>query len=213
MHPINPETRRDRKKAEMQLRIMQSAMRLFRADGFENTTMEAIAEAADVAKRTLYSYFPVKESLVSAYWLNNMRQKNDLLPLLLERYPDTRSRLSAVFLSAAEGFKAEPEFARIHFSYQFQQIGNSKQPPFRSDFVRFLSVAIEAGQNANDLRKDIAATELATQVMLNFTAICLMWFSDSEAFSLDERLTQTVNCFIDGVGISQKESQGKSTDG
>jgi len=197
----------------MQLRIMQSAMRLFRADGFENTTMEAIAEAADVAKRTLYSYFPVKESLVSAYWLNKMRQKNDLLPLLLESYSDTRSRLSAVFLSAAEGFKAEPEFARIHFSYQFQQIGNSKQPPFRSDFVQFLSVVIETGQNENDLRKDIAATELAIQVMLNFTVICLTWFSDSEAFSLDERLTHTVNCFIDGVGIDRKKSQGKSTDG
>jgi len=40
-----------------------------------------------------------------------------------------------------------------------------------------------------------------------------MWFSDSEAFSLDERLTQTVNCFIDGVGINLKESQGKSING
>ncbi len=204
MHELNSETRRDRKKAEMQLRIMQSAMCLFRADGFENTTMEAIAEAADVAKRTLYSYFPAKESLVSAYWLNNVRQNNDLLPLLFKNYPDTRSRLIAVFLSAAKGFKAEPEFARIHFSYQFQQIGNSKQPLPRSDFVQFLSVVIETGQREKDLRKDIVVTELATQVMLNFTAICLMWFSGSEVFSLDERLTHTVDCFIDGVGINRK---------
>ncbi|MBL1293920.1 MAG: TetR/AcrR family transcriptional regulator [Thiotrichales bacterium] len=183
---------------------MQSAMCLFRADGFENTTMEAIAEAADVAKRTLYSYFPAKESLVSAYWLNNVRQNNDLLPLLFKNYPDTRSRLTAVFLSAAKGFKAEPEFARIHFSYQFQQIGNSKQPLPRSDFVQFLSVVIETGQREKDLRKDIVVTELATQVMLNFTATCLMWFSGSEVFSLDERLTYTVDCFIDGAGINRK---------
>jgi len=200
MSQSTPDTRRERKKAEMQLHIMQSAMNLFRVKGFENTTMEAIAEAADVAKRTLYSYFPAKEALVSAYWLNNVRQKSDLLPLLLESYPDTRSRLIAVFLSAAEGFNAEPEFARIHFSYQFQQIGSSKNPQLGSAFVKFLSVVIEAGQRENDIRNDITATALAIQIMLNFTAICLMWFSDPESFSLDERLTHAVNCFIDGAG-------------
>jgi len=31
-----------------------------------------------------------------------------------------------------------------------------------------------------------------------------MWFSGSEVFSLDERLTYTVDCFIDGAGINRK---------
>ncbi len=199
MSESNTHTRRDRKKIEMQLRIMTCAMGLFRKQGLINTTMEAIAETADVAKRTLYGHFPVKEAIVSAYWLNNVRQKSSLLPLLLETYPDTRSRLIAVFLSAAEGFKAEPEFARIHFSYQFQQIGKCTQPHLRSDFVLFLTAVMEAGQSDGDIRHDIVATELATQVMLNFTAICLLWFSNPESFSLDERLTHAVNCFIDGA--------------
>lgn len=194
-----PNTRRDRRKVEIQLRITQCAMDLFRKQGWVNTTMEAIAEAADVAKRTLYSHFPVKEAIVSAYWLNNVRQQSSLLPLLLETYSDTRSRLTAIFLSAAEGLKSEPEFARIHFSYQFQQIGRNTQPHLRNDFVLFLTAVMDVGQADGDIRHDITAAELATQIMLNFTAICLLWFSNPESFSLDERLTHAVDCFIDGA--------------
>jgi len=162
--------------------------------------MEAIAEEADVAKRTLYSYFPAKEAIVSAFWLLNVEQKRELLPQLLAEYPGTHSRLTSVFLDAAEGFKAEPEFARIHFGYQFQQIGKSKQPLVTNDFTRFLTAIMEAGQAENDIRRDIPAAELAMQSMLNFTSICLIWFSNINLFSLDQRLTQSVDCFIKGAG-------------
>jgi len=194
------QSRRDRKKAAMQLLITESAMNLFRKNGFDNTTMESIAEKADVAKRTLYSYFPVKEAIISAYWLQNSQKKCALLPLLLESCPDTRSRLKTVFLDGAKGLKSEPEFARIHFSYQFQQISKSTQQLFRSDFNLFLIAVLEAGQKQGDVRNDLSASELAAQTMLNFTAICLMWFSNPDLFSLDERLAHTVDCFIDGVG-------------
>lgn len=194
------QSRRVRKKVAMRLLIVESAMNLFRKDGFDNTTMESIAEKADVAKRTLYSYFPVKEAIVSAHWLQNAQEKCDLLPLLLKSYPSTRSRLMAVFLDGAKGFKSEPEFARIHFSYQFQQIGKSTQPLFRSSFDLFLITVLETGQKQGDIRNDLSAAELATQVMLNFTAICLVWFSNPDSFPLDERLAHAVDCFIDGVG-------------
>ncbi|MCF6324413.1 MAG: TetR/AcrR family transcriptional regulator [Gammaproteobacteria bacterium] len=194
-------SRQERKKADMQLHLMQYAMKLFRTKGFDDTTMGEIASTADVTKRTLYHHFPMKEALVSAYWLNNIHLHQNQLPLLLENFPDTRSRLLAVFLSAAEGFKSETEFARIHFSYQFQKIGKNSKPQIPDDFVIFLTAVIEAGQHERNLRNDVTATELATQIMLNFTAICLMWFVDPDSFSLDKKLTNAVNCFIDGAGI------------
>ena len=38
--------------------------RLFTAKGYEETTMEDIAEAAEVSKATLYNYFSSKENLL-----------------------------------------------------------------------------------------------------------------------------------------------------
>ncbi|MFH8628263.1 TetR family transcriptional regulator [Streptomyces lydicus] len=54
---------RERKKEQTRQRIAATAWRLFAERGFEAVTVSEIAEAAEVAKATLFSYFPTKESL------------------------------------------------------------------------------------------------------------------------------------------------------
>ncbi|MDE1172965.1 MAG: helix-turn-helix domain containing protein [Parvibaculaceae bacterium] len=46
--------------------ILDAALELFRAHGFRRTSMEDIAEAAEIAKGTLYLYFRSKEELFTA---------------------------------------------------------------------------------------------------------------------------------------------------
>lgn len=48
-----------RKKEKTRQVIITTAMNLFIQNGYEATTMEQIAEMADIAKGTLYNYFPV----------------------------------------------------------------------------------------------------------------------------------------------------------
>ncbi len=57
---------RERKKADTREAIRGAAVDLFCRDGFEATTMDAVAEAADVSVRTVFRYFPTKEDLVFA---------------------------------------------------------------------------------------------------------------------------------------------------
>lgn len=59
----NPEGLRERKKRQTRSKIAAVAIRLFERQGFHGTTIAQIAEAADVAPRTVSSYFPVKEEL------------------------------------------------------------------------------------------------------------------------------------------------------
>lgn len=58
-----PESLRERKKRETREKIAGVSLRLFERNGFHGTTIAQIAEAADVAPRTVSSYFPVKEEL------------------------------------------------------------------------------------------------------------------------------------------------------
>jgi len=55
---------RERKKDRTRAAITRAALELFARDGFHATTIPAIAEAADVAPRTVSTYFPSKEGIV-----------------------------------------------------------------------------------------------------------------------------------------------------
>lgn len=55
---------RERKKVKTLNAIQEHALRLFREQGYENTTMEQIAQAAEVSLSTIFRYFPTKEDLV-----------------------------------------------------------------------------------------------------------------------------------------------------
>lgn len=55
---------RERKAARTRDHIIDVAIELFLAQGYEQTTIEQIAETAEVATSTLYRYFPSKELLI-----------------------------------------------------------------------------------------------------------------------------------------------------
>jgi len=55
--------RRERKKAEVRQRISDVATALFLSRGFDQVSVSEIAEAADVARPTVFAHFPRKEDL------------------------------------------------------------------------------------------------------------------------------------------------------
>src|ERR1700761_562999 len=55
---------RERKRAETHARIQTEAMRLFLERGFDAVTLDDIAAAADVSRRSLFHYFESKEEIV-----------------------------------------------------------------------------------------------------------------------------------------------------
>lgn len=56
---------RERKKARTRETILREAFRLFRERGYNVTTVEQIAEAAEISPATFFRYFPTKEDLVT----------------------------------------------------------------------------------------------------------------------------------------------------
>ncbi|MGB3481166.1 MAG: TetR family transcriptional regulator [Mycobacterium sp.] len=55
---------RERKKIKTRQAIRREALRLIQAQGYANTTVEQIADAADLSTSTFFRYFPSKESVL-----------------------------------------------------------------------------------------------------------------------------------------------------
>lgn len=62
-----PEGRRERKRRETRERIIQVAMAMFLERDFSSVTVDEIAEAADISKRSFFDYFPTKEDVVEGW--------------------------------------------------------------------------------------------------------------------------------------------------
>ncbi|MFF0491182.1 acyl-CoA-like ligand-binding transcription factor [Nocardia sp. NPDC003482] len=78
---------RERKKERTRRTIRTEAMRLFKKQGYGETTIEQIAEAADISPSTFFRYFPSKEQVVLA---------DDLDPIMIRAVEEQPAELSAL---------------------------------------------------------------------------------------------------------------------
>ena len=78
---------RERKKAKTRTAIQEHALRLFAEQGYEATTVEQIADAAEVSPSTFFRYFPTKEDVV---------MYDALDPLLLAAWEAQPAELSPI---------------------------------------------------------------------------------------------------------------------
>ncbi len=83
---------RARKKLQTRLRIEAAALELFESDGFDGATVEAIAAAAEIAPRTFFYYFPTKEDVVLADYVDRLER----IVEQIGRRPETESPWTAL---------------------------------------------------------------------------------------------------------------------
>ncbi|MFH8498463.1 TetR/AcrR family transcriptional regulator [Streptomyces coeruleorubidus] len=78
-----PAPLREQTRSVVRALLARTALELFAAKGYDDTTLEEIAAAAGVSKRTLFNYFRSKEDLA----LNGLSEQGELIAARLAERP------------------------------------------------------------------------------------------------------------------------------
>lgn len=177
-------------------------MDLFIKQGFDETTVERIAEEADIAKGTIYNHFPVKEAIISEYILQEIKGRGPEVALSLQELPDTRSRLIKILQETLEWveFEFDKELYKKYFAYRMQTLGQSvRGETSRSGFQFALAHIIALGQETGEIRKDIPGEVLAQQLESLHAITVADWLYLPESFLVAKRISWNVELFLNGA--------------
>jgi AcrR family transcriptional regulator len=203
--PAVPPARRERKKREARRRIYEAAFALFVEQGYDTTTVDQIAERADVAKGTVFNYFPRKTSFLAAlaeHWTISLLE--DLGPV--ESWVGTaRDKLTRVFVFLADLGARNPELARLAFFESLRYMHavvtdqRAEEEPVRrlQAMTRFL---LEQGRATGEIRPatDIAAAAALVEAAFHRTLADWLTVGGSRA-ALRRELTAKFDIVFNGI--------------
>lgn len=191
-------SRRERRKREVRQRIVEAAMKRFVRQGFEATTVDQIAEDADVAQKTFFNYFPTKQDLFHQLAAERIDEFCQILEEEREAQGSTQQKLEHCFLRLSELLEERKRLARD----LILEIMRNSPPGGSAEELSKLHAHFEAilrdGQAAGDVREDSPVDFLAEMVLGGFNTVMNNWLNIPD-YPVKDRLAQTAGFFAEAV--------------
>lgn len=168
-------TRRQRRRLEIELRLLDASKRLFIERGYDETTVAEIAETADVAYGTFFNYFPAKSDLLAAMGEREVAELSEQLSTLARRPGRIDETLTVLFDGFAKRLEAasprERALAAKIQSIAFAAAPEDRDLGYHDAFAAFIRQAVTSGR----VRADVEVETLSDLVAGAYSAMALSW--------------------------------------
>lgn len=188
-------SRRERKKIETRQRLMEAALRLFREQGYDDTTVGQIAEAADVAKGTFFNYFETKEAILPALVEWRLKELEDALLPEQGAPASPVARIKQALCLVAEDPLSDPVVVRRLFAARRYHL----DPRPVHVLTDLFSEQVCQAQAAGEIRADLDPIYLGGLIRALFFQQLMMWHHNYRPVPLQELLCTTVDLLMEGV--------------
>ncbi len=193
-------TRTERKKEETLNKIITTAVMLFNRHGLEAVTMEQIAAEVDIAKGTLYNYFPSRDAIIAAFLQRTFSDRQAGRVEQLRALPDTRARLTLVFTQLVEGVQRQKDIFEAFMLYRMKQTLSFRPVEAEpSGLGGLVHEIIRLGQQGGDLRADLPEELLAGLFEYAVIAAIRPYYLSPETFNARESIERCVDLFLNGA--------------
>ncbi|MEW6473070.1 MAG: TetR/AcrR family transcriptional regulator [Actinomycetota bacterium] len=191
---------REEKKQEQRRGILETAVALFRDQGFDATRIRDVTERLRISEGTFFNHFPTKQSVLEAAAQELLARITALLHHDAE--DDDRpaaERLEEIGAAFAGAFAGDRDFAALLARHTQFFLGRWSEAQWQARAYEPLTILLEDGQHRGELRADVPAGQLAELYVGMHLVTISNWLAGSPAGgALDERLRRAWAIFRDG---------------
>ncbi|HED09320.1 MAG TPA: TetR/AcrR family transcriptional regulator [Caldithrix abyssi] len=161
--------RKEREKQQRRNDIIDAAERLFFKKGYENTTMDQVAEEAELSKGTLYLYFKNKEDLYLAINIRGMGLLQGMFRQAVQKGNTGIEKVENIGRAYYEFSKKYPDYFSAMIYYESRNIPDMAEDScFQSceeqgmQTLQIVADAVDTGMKDGTIRDDLDPLMVAT---------------------------------------------------
>lgn len=211
--------RRERERTARREAILDAAQDLVATEGYHGLRMDAVAEAVELSKGTLYLYFENKDALCAAV---ATRLIDIFLPYLKSSLDDAESGLDAVRALLHAYYDFTQEYSH-HFRFALAWLSAGERmddsteafQTYRGrvgEMLSLVATSLQRGQADGSIRQDIDVFPQAINIWTSFLGVVLVGLnreSMQQRVPIPVDLQQLVPLHVDGV-LRALTSEGAS---
>lgn len=190
-------TRTQKRQKETRERIFRVAMELFIKNGFENTTVSEITEAADIGKGTFFTYFPTKEAIFRQLGVMMMENMSAAARQGLAAGQPVSRVLKDTLLVSAIWHENNKPITRQMIQSNFYSSADFSN---KGRFLELLMELIRSGKTSGEFGSAIDARDAAIVLVGTYFAAVAFWVL-TEDVSLRERFSNSIDVILNGLRV------------
>jgi AcrR family transcriptional regulator len=208
--------RREEKRDLTRQQLLTSAGELFAERGYDATSVEDVAERANLSKGTFYYHFETKEALVVELRRSMLAGTVDQTYALLAQGQPPITVLEKLLLERAAFTEREPELSKVFFLQRIQVIlfkdedlivqpdpEGKRKLLFRAAIYELVCEAQKRGQ----VRPDQSPAEITGMIVACFLHAQGAWLASDRSTSLVDKVHRWLHALLDGTGTKGYREQ------
>jgi AcrR family transcriptional regulator len=192
-------SRREKKRERTKTEILDAAVKLFTEKGYDGTSVDDVAELADLAKGTIYYHFEGKEELLLGLSLRYQAEVAHRVEDRLKAGEDSLQVLRDILSEFATNTSQFPEVARSYYAIAFKHICHDDYKDDPATIPNIFTSILQCAQKQNTVRNDIDARELSIVLTGVFHQSQVTWLMLEEDRSLTEKIHSWLDLWLEGA--------------
>jgi AcrR family transcriptional regulator len=192
---------RERKKARLRQQIIDTAIRLFRKQGYEKTRIDDIVKILEISQPTFFRYFPSKDAVLRDVGKRGFECIAERLKSELSTKADTAERLHRLYHAMALEAEADrPLWKAVVLSGAMDPVRSPEVRGVEGVAISRLREMLAQGQERGEITSAFPVVHLAEFMEALYHTVVRQWTVDlTGPHKLTERVDSAVEFFLRGI--------------